>query len=76
MDVESVQFDGVCGGTPPSERAYAPVGDLIACYNYLNSIGSHDCVVPPGVNNVEFCRSGNAHVTGQSANYDPQVAYW
>ncbi|KAF2132495.1 hypothetical protein P153DRAFT_308806 [Dothidotthia symphoricarpi CBS 119687] len=57
-----VRRAGTCG--PGS--AYTNVNGIIACYNYLNGLGTANCAVPgKGVTN-HMCSSGDAVITGQS----------
>jgi len=42
----------------------ADVDDTIACFNYLQAIGSNNCGVSG--DNVQFCYSGNAQITGSN----------
>ncbi|KAM3513460.1 hypothetical protein MY11210_002848 [Beauveria gryllotalpidicola] len=56
-------FTAVCAA---DSRAYTDVNDLMACENYLNSIGSQDCTVPGDFKKIWYCRAGNAEINGLS----------
>ncbi|KAH8704358.1 hypothetical protein GQ44DRAFT_764154 [Phaeosphaeriaceae sp. PMI808] len=72
-DEMHILFDAKCG---PSEGAYGPIGDSIACYNYLRSLGTTLCGVRgPGWPVVEMCRSGNAHVIAQTLTGNNEASY-
>ncbi|KAH8811185.1 hypothetical protein F5884DRAFT_876339 [Xylogone sp. PMI_703] len=58
-------FDPGCG---PSDAAYTDVNDIIACFNYLNSLGHQNCAVPSGAGVVQMCRAGNGQILGQGLN--------
>ncbi|KAF1359159.1 hypothetical protein EJ07DRAFT_91482, partial [Lizonia empirigonia] len=68
----SVMFDSRCG---PSDSAYTNVNGLIACYNYLNNLDTTNCGVPGSAQVIEFCRSGDAHATGQSITGNAESSY-
>jgi hypothetical protein len=70
--VLSAQFDARCG---PQDEAYGPVSGVIACYNYLNSLGTRNCQVQ-GSAVVQFCRSGASQAIGQSLTGNPESSYW
>lgn len=42
------------------------VDNVIACYNYLVSIGNNACGLSG--DNVQFCSSGNAQITGSNVS--------
>ena len=68
----ATDFDAFCGG---GENDAALVDDVIACFNYLTSLGHQACVVP--LSGVTFCTSGTAQVNG--AVYDTSgsaTSYW
>ncbi|OAA71308.1 hypothetical protein ISF_01859 [Cordyceps fumosorosea ARSEF 2679] len=69
----SPAFDGVCG---PAERAYTDVHSLIACFQYLDRLGTQPCVAPPGRKNILFCRSGSSHVNGVAITGKSESSYW
>jgi hypothetical protein len=63
-----------CG---PEENRYTPVGNIIACYNYLNSIGNNRCGVTGfGEPVIEFCFSGGSQVIGQSLSGRDESSAW
>ena len=64
------RYDPRCG---PAESAYTNVNDIIACYHYLNNLGTTRCTVPAG--NIEMCRAGQAHIVG-SGPFGPASSYW
>ena len=55
----ATDFDAFCGG---GRNDAALVDDVIACFNYLTSLGHQECVVPPS--GVTLCTSGTAEVNG------------
>lgn len=63
------RFVARCG---PSEAAYTHVNGIIACYHYLNGLGTQGCGV--GENTV-MCTSGTAHIYGSALNGHTQ-SYW
>jgi hypothetical protein len=63
------RFTGKCG---PAESAYTKVNDIIACFNYLNNLGTKSCVA--GENTV-MCTAGSAHVYGSALNGGTS-SYW
>ncbi|KAH3939643.1 hypothetical protein HBI56_193160 [Parastagonospora nodorum] len=65
----SAQFDLKCG---PNNRAYGPVNDVIACYNYLRNLGGRACQVPGNSVLITFCTAGNGKATGQGLNSNAQ----
>ncbi|KAK3299464.1 uncharacterized protein B0H64DRAFT_100563 [Chaetomium fimeti] len=69
LDPLNKRFDAKCG---PAENAYTNVNDIIACYHYLNNLGTTMCV-GSSANNV-FCTAGLAHVTG-STPFGPTQSY-
>jgi hypothetical protein len=70
FSIESANFNQVCG---PSDDAYTSVQSLIACYNYLNGLGTTNCGIGGGI--TEFCRSGSGHATGQSIRGSSESSY-
>ncbi|KAJ3719155.1 hypothetical protein C8R42DRAFT_643442 [Lentinula raphanica] len=50
----------------------ANVDDVIACFNYLENIGSNTCGFSG--DNVQFCYAGTAQITGSNIFEDPVVA--
>ncbi|KAF1935655.1 hypothetical protein EJ02DRAFT_415413 [Clathrospora elynae] len=73
ISIESAQFDSRCG---PSDGAYTNVNGVIACYNYLRNLGTTRCgVVGRGIPVTEFCRSGDAHATGQSLTENDESSF-
>ncbi|CEJ82904.1 hypothetical protein VHEMI02945 [[Torrubiella] hemipterigena] len=65
----SAQWSG-CG---PVEDAYTNVNDAIACFHYLDSLGDQDCFVRGGAAISQFCKAGDAQITGQSVGPDVSV---
>lgn len=68
----ATDFDAFCGGC---NNDAALVDDVIACFNYLTSLGQQQCVVPPA--GVQFCMAGTAQVVGgiyETSN--TQSSYW
>ncbi|KAF1846668.1 uncharacterized protein K460DRAFT_417705 [Cucurbitaria berberidis CBS 394.84] len=68
----TAMFDPRCG---PSEAAYTSVGGVIACYQYLRNLGTTRCGVPGSGRVTEFCRSGDAHASGQSLTGRDESSY-
>jgi hypothetical protein len=61
----------------PSDSAYTNVNGIVACYNYLRGLGTQNCRISgPGAPITQFCRSGDAHVTGQSISDRDESSYW
>ncbi|KAH7138382.1 hypothetical protein B0J11DRAFT_423693 [Dendryphion nanum] len=62
-----VMVDGVCG----PDYAYTNVNDAIACFHYLNNLGTTLCTVSERWRSEVFCTSGIAtievHGRGQSS---------
>jgi hypothetical protein len=58
-DGDPLYFPGKCG---PADGAYGPVGGIVACYNYLRTIGEKMCETTSSAVK-EVCRSGGSHVT-------------
>ncbi|KAI0058211.1 hypothetical protein BV25DRAFT_1841192 [Artomyces pyxidatus] len=50
----------------------ADVDNVIACFNYLESIGGHACTVNGDW--VQFCYSGDAQVTGSNESGYPSAS--
>jgi hypothetical protein len=69
----SPDFTPECG---PAEEAYTDVNDLIACYNYLNSLGQTPCSIGNENSVTTFVSSGTGKATGQSINEDSQSSFW
>ena len=68
----ATDFDAFCGG---GENDAALVDDVIACFNYLTSLGPQQCVVPPS--GVTFCTAGTAQVDGAVyGTSDSAFSYW
>jgi len=44
----------------------APLNDVMACFNFLNSIGTHSCSV--NGDNALFCHAGQAVITGSNVS--------
>ena len=44
----------------------AAVNDVIACFNYLTSVGNNACVIPRGKSQSSFCTSGSAEIVGSA----------
>jgi hypothetical protein len=63
------RFEGRCG---PAEAAYTNVNDIIACFHYLNNLGTQACVANE---NTEMCRAGQAHIYGSALN-GRTSSYW
>ncbi|EAU84143.1 hypothetical protein CC1G_08684 [Coprinopsis cinerea okayama7 len=56
------RYTPTCGSTNRASHA-----DAVACYNYLNGLGTTSCVVPNnagGAGNINFCKIGSAYWTG------------
>ncbi|KAL2143329.1 hypothetical protein VTI28DRAFT_10572 [Corynascus sepedonium] len=54
------RFEGFCG---PDDSAYTNVHDLIACFNYLRSLGITSCVA---VEDTAMCTAGDTTVYGSA----------
>lgn len=54
----SIQAEARCGGE------YGDVNGAIACFHYLNSLGTQQCGVPVSQRSVVMCRAGRASITG------------
>lgn len=68
----AANFDAFCGGRANDA---ALVDDVIACFNYLESLGRQNCVVPSA--NVTFCTAGTAQVDGELYDTNNTVSsYW
>ncbi|MCJ1475074.1 hypothetical protein MMC13_003734 [Lambiella insularis] len=63
-------FTNACQG---GEDATAAVDDVIACFNYLQSIGNYDCTVLAG-DQPQMCRAGTASVEGASVTGETTTA--
>jgi hypothetical protein len=59
-------------GCGPSNNAYTNVNDIIACYNYLRSLGKTAC---SSRDNQSWCIMGQAEIVG-SAPYGLTSSYW
>lgn len=59
LEARSALYNNVC-----QTYTTANVDNVIACFNYLQSIGGNACTV--NGDNVQFCYSGNAQVTGSN----------
>lgn len=73
LHVLAANFDGKCG---PANEAYTNVNGLVACYHYLQNLGTRQCTTPGSNNPGEFCHSGDASVTGQSLVSGTASSYW
>lgn len=73
VKTEAALFTLECG---PEDAAYTNVNGLIACFNYLNALGTTSCGVP-GYGNpvIQMCYSGDAQVIGQSITGDDESSY-
>ena len=56
-------FDPYCGG---GNDATANVNDVIACFNYLQSIGGISCGIAGDGNQHHMCEAGTAIIAGVS----------
>ncbi|KAF3040206.1 hypothetical protein E8E11_003157 [Didymella keratinophila] len=54
----TIMADATCGSN------YGSVGNAIACYNYLNSLGERQCAVPDSQRSIIMCTAGDIHVEG------------
>ena len=68
----TVRYDPTCG---PSDEAYTDVNDIIACYNYLQSLGTTQCTYTSGIA-ATMCTAGSARVDGYSLDHHQSSAYW
>ncbi|KAI0059299.1 hypothetical protein BV25DRAFT_1137433 [Artomyces pyxidatus] len=59
LQARAALYDPVC-----ETYTTADVDNVIACFNYLESIGGNACTVDG--DNVQFCYSGDAQVTGSN----------
>ncbi|KAJ4151516.1 hypothetical protein LMH87_012209 [Akanthomyces muscarius] len=62
-DALAANYVAKCDSDP---AAYVAKGDLQACLNYLNAIGSRDCTVPGDMRPIRYCVAGQADVNGLS----------
>ena len=62
-------------GCGVAEAMYGPVGDAIACFNYLRSLGTTRCEVGDNIP-VQMVRVGDTHVTGQTLTGNVESSYW
>jgi hypothetical protein len=65
----SKRYDPRCG---PAEAAYTSVNDIIACYHYLNNLGTTICATR---GSAEMCRAGQAHIVGEG-RIGSTSSYW
>lgn len=72
-DALAANFVAKCDSDP---AAYVAVGDLQACLNYLNAIGSRDCTVPGDLRKIRYCIAGQADVNGLSITGVVQTTRW
>jgi len=63
LTMRAAAYTGRCG---PADAAYTNVNDIIACYNYLRSLGTRKCVTTNGINGNQMCVSGQAQIVGES----------
>jgi hypothetical protein len=63
------RFVGRCG---PAEAAYTNVNDIIACFHYLQNLGTTACVANE---NTVMCTAGQAHIYGSALN-GRTSSYW
>lgn len=54
----TIMADSTCGTN------YGSVGNAIACYNYLNSLGERQCGVPDSQRSIVMCTAGDIRVEG------------
>lgn len=66
-------FNAFCGG---GRGAWAPVNEVIACFNYLENLGHTACRVPRGRDGVDFCHAGPAVIHGVSTTGNAESSYW
>ncbi|KAH7388759.1 hypothetical protein BKA66DRAFT_440428 [Pyrenochaeta sp. MPI-SDFR-AT-0127] len=59
----SIMADPRCGGN------YTPVSGAIACFHYLNSLGTQQCGVPISQRSIVMCSSGNSQITGHGIGH-------
>ena len=64
----SKRFDAFCQSFNMVNRDNA-----IACYNYLNALGTQDCGVDT---NIVFCRAGDAYIGGSAIAGSHTGSYW
>ncbi|KAM3511614.1 hypothetical protein MY11210_004768 [Beauveria gryllotalpidicola] len=57
----SALYNPVCG---PQDSRYTNVNGIIACYHYLNNLGTQDCKIDRETSH--FCYAGDATVLGQA----------
>lgn len=69
----SKRFDNFCGG---GRGATGNVDDVIACFDYLNRLGTTRCGVPGDNNQHIFCTAGTASVNGVSLINRETGSYW
>ena len=68
------RFDPGCG---PSESAYTSVSNIIACYNFLRSIGGNACVVNGQAGSRStFCSAGDGKISGTNIRNGPVSSSW
>jgi len=65
-------FQAGCG---PSDAAYAPVNDIIACFHYLDALGTTACGVPANYGVIQMCRAGQGQILGQSVTGNAESSY-
>ncbi|OAA71187.1 hypothetical protein ISF_01738 [Cordyceps fumosorosea ARSEF 2679] len=70
LSVLSANFNPICG---PNESRYTNVNGLVACFHYLQKLGTQQCKVPS--EHSVFCRAGDAVVLGQAANLHGASSY-
>ncbi|KAJ7871049.1 hypothetical protein B0H13DRAFT_2350115 [Mycena leptocephala] len=57
-----------CGEVPPA----CPVANAVACFNFLNALGTTACTV--NGENVTFCTSGSCHWFGSNISGGPSAS--
>ncbi|KAM3505420.1 hypothetical protein MY10362_002970 [Beauveria mimosiformis] len=60
-DTLSVLYTPICG---PEDKRYTNVDGIIACYHYLNNLGTQNCGIDREISH--FCYAGDASVLGQA----------
>lgn len=67
----AANFDARCG---PFEDRYTNVNGIIACYHYLDRLGTQQCTIPS--EHSRFCESGSAAILGQADDFHGASSYW
>jgi hypothetical protein len=66
-------YQPTCG---PSDAAYANEDDIIACFHYLDSLGTTRCVATRGMEGNRMCKAGGAQVVGLSLANTQSSSCW